>query len=62
MLRWIIIFALIVVILSLLGVNIASLFNDHTVRENFAFVFSKLVELWRVTLKPLVGQIWGLVK
>ncbi|MEK7659629.1 MAG: hypothetical protein AAB343_00295 [Patescibacteria group bacterium] len=62
MIRWIIIFVLVIIILSLLGVNIASLFNDHTVRENFSYVTGKLVELWQTYLKPLWGQFWGAVR
>lgn len=62
MIRWIIIIILVIIILSLLGVNIAALFNDHTVRENFVFVWGKLVELWQTYLRPLWGQIWGAVR
>ncbi|MDA1334625.1 MAG: hypothetical protein O2794_01250 [bacterium] len=41
-----IIIALVVIILSLLGVSLGALFSDKTIRDNFVFIWNGIGYLW----------------
>jgi len=53
-----IIIILSVIILSLLGVSLTSLFNDNTIRENFVFLWGGVKHLWVVYVWPYAGTAW----
>lgn len=55
---WLII---IVLILSLLGVNIASLFNNRTIIENFSFLWHWTMRIWQSYLAVPLSQIWHFI-
>ena len=54
----IIIVILLVVILSLLGVSLTSLFNNKTLKENFALLWQGVVWLWQ----HYIASLWNLIK
>ena len=54
----ILILVLLVVILSLLGVSLSSLFENKTLQENFAFVGKGLTAVWEKALKTPVLGVW----
>lgn len=57
----IIIFILTVIILSLLGVSLSSLFNDRTLRENFVFLWHWVVYIWNTYVAHYARQIWNML-
>ncbi|OGZ42122.1 MAG: hypothetical protein A3C80_01760 [Candidatus Ryanbacteria bacterium RIFCSPHIGHO2_02_FULL_45_43] len=56
MIRLLIIFVLVVVLLSLLGVNIVSLLNNKTLRDNFSFIWNWTKHIWITYLKAPVAR------
>ena len=57
MIRILIAIILIVIILSLLGINVASLVNNKTLRENSAAVWSWTKTIWSNYLQEPTKQI-----
>lgn len=60
--QFLIIIILSVIILSLLGVSLTSLFNDKTLRENFVFLWGGAKHLWLVYIWPYAGSAWETLK
>lgn len=56
-----VILVLFVIILSLFGVSLTSLFGDKTMRENFSFLFNNTQYIWRTYLASparIVVALW----
>lgn len=53
-----IIIVLFIIILSLLGVSLSSLFNEHTLRENFQFVWNEVVYVWQTYVAQYAQTAW----
>ncbi|MBI4121677.1 MAG: hypothetical protein HY470_01830 [Candidatus Ryanbacteria bacterium] len=53
-----IIIVLSVIILSLLGVSLSSLFNDKTIKENLAFLWQGVAWIW----SNYVAGFWEIIK
>lgn len=56
----ILIFILFIVILSLLGVSLSSLFNNQTLRDNFSFLWNWTGIVWNHYLKGPAEYAWNL--
>ncbi|MCH7883142.1 hypothetical protein IIA95_01875 [Patescibacteria group bacterium] len=56
--QFIVIFVLLLVILSLLGVSLSSLLQNKTLKENFSFVFNFLRLAWEKWLAGPVLATW----
>lgn len=54
----IIIFILVIIILSLVGIRLADIFKNETLRENFAFASKGLVYVWDMWLKEPALTLW----
>jgi len=54
----IIIIVLSIVILSLLGVSLRTLFTDQTLLENFKFAWEFLKHAWGTYVWPYVDSLW----
>ena len=57
----IVILALVVVILSLLGVSLSNLFQNPTLKDNFSFIGNALNNLWSSWFGQTVGVVWNFV-
>ena len=57
----IVIIILLLVIVSLLGVSLTSVFNDKTLQENFSFVGEGISTFWNTYGKEYVGKLWNLI-
>lgn len=57
-----IIIILFIIILSLLGVSLSSLFNEHTLRENFNFVWSGVMHVWQTYVAEYAQQAWQAIR
>jgi len=51
-----IIIALLIIILSLLGISLSSLFSDTLIKENFFFLIGWLSKAWNTTVDFLKDQ------
>lgn len=58
----IIIIALLVVILSLLGVSLSSLFSNPLLKENFGFIGVWLSNIWDNYLAASAHYLWNILK
>ncbi|MFC1595025.1 hypothetical protein ACFL3E_01195 [Patescibacteria group bacterium] len=58
--KLIIIMILLIVILSMLGVNLASLINNKTLQENFSFTWNWTKYVWNEYLQEPAGYLWGI--
>jgi hypothetical protein len=58
----IIILVLLLVIVSLLGVSLTSVFNDKTLQENFRFVSEGISIFWNSYGKKYASKLWAVVK
>ncbi|OGF49737.1 hypothetical protein A3G55_03230 [Candidatus Giovannonibacteria bacterium RIFCSPLOWO2_12_FULL_44_25] len=56
----IIIGALLVIILSLLGVSLSSLFSNPILKENFGFLGKWLAKLWNSYLSAPFQYLWSI--
>ncbi len=54
----IVIFLLLVVILSLLGVSLSSLFQNKTLQENFSFIGTALKTVLNSWVGKTIGVVW----
>ncbi|MBI2507081.1 MAG: hypothetical protein HYW09_00515 [Candidatus Niyogibacteria bacterium] len=54
----IVILALIVIILSLLGVSLSALFQNKVLRENFSFIGNIFDAIWNSWLGRIVNVVW----
>ncbi|HBT81219.1 hypothetical protein A2757_01970 [Candidatus Giovannonibacteria bacterium RIFCSPHIGHO2_01_FULL_48_47] len=57
-----IILALLVVIISLLGVSLGELFSNKTLKDNFSYVFGGIKFVWKNYLLAPVKIIFGTFK
>lgn len=62
LIQFIIILILTVIVLSLLGVSLSGLFNDKTLRENFAFLWHWTVYIWNTYVAGFVKDISATLK
>lgn len=62
MIRLVIIFVLIIIILSLLGVSLDALINNKTLHENFTYVWRGVVWLWQNYLLGYIQVLWETFK
>lgn len=58
----IIIIVLSVIILSLLGVSLRTLFTDQTLKENFVFLWKFLRYGWGTYIWPYAQSLWEQVR
>lgn len=56
----IIIAVLLVIILSLLGVSLNSLFSNLVLRDNFGFLGTWLANIWNNYFSSIFNYFWGL--
>ena len=54
----IIILALVVIILSLLGVSLSALFQNKVLKENFSFIGDILGSVWKSWFGKIVQTVW----
>jgi len=59
--QFLIIVLLSVIVLSLLGVSLSSLFNDKTLRENFVFLWHWVVYVWDTYIAHYARQLWDML-
>ena len=59
--QMIIILALLVIILSLLGVSLNSLFSNPVLRDNFGFLGTWLANIWNNYFSAIFNYFWGLL-
>lgn len=57
-----IIFVLIIIILSLIGIKLADIFKNETLKENFAFASKGLVYVWSEWLKEPALAVWSWIR
>lgn len=57
----IIILVLFIVILSLLGVSLSAVFQNKTLRGNFAFVWNAIEFVWQHWLKGPAEIVWSFI-
>ena len=60
--QFLVIIALLIVIMSLLGVNIASLLNNKTLRDNFSFIGGWIQYIWLQYLQTPASYLWEFFK
>jgi hypothetical protein len=60
--QFIIIIILSVIILSLLGVSLRTLFTDQTLGENFVFVWDFTKHAWGTYIWPYTESLWQKIK
>lgn len=54
-----VILALVVIILSLLGVSLSALFQNKVLRENFSFIGNIFDAIWNSWLGRIVNVVWN---
>ena len=59
--QFLVIVLLSVIVLSLLGVSLSSLFNDKTLRENFVFLWHWVVYVWDTYIAHYARQLWDML-
>ena len=62
LIQLIVIIILAVIILSLLGVNIAGIINNKTLKENFEYIWGWTKYVWAEYLQAPAGVIWKALK
>ena len=60
--QFLIIIVLSLVILSLLGVSLSSLFNNHTLRENFMFMWHWIVHVWNTYVGQYAHKLFEIIR
>lgn len=58
----IIIFVLVIIILSLVGIRLTDIFKNETLKENFAFVSKGFIYVWDGWLKEPVLTVWRWIR
>ncbi|MEK7084974.1 MAG: hypothetical protein AAB904_00430 [Patescibacteria group bacterium] len=54
----IVIFILVIIILSLVGIRLSDVFKNETLKENFAFVSKGFIYAWDQWLKEPALMVW----
>ena len=58
----IIIFILVIIILSLVGIKLTDIFKNETLKENFAFVSKGFLYVWDQWLKDPALTLWRWIR
>jgi hypothetical protein len=58
--RFIIVLIIFIIVLSLLGVNLSSVFQNPLVRENFSFLYDAGSFIWETYLKKPATFLWDI--